>query len=193
MDTLSERKKINKANSSNSFRQRDLGVPTWKFMLWFFVSAIFFSGYLNPFSGIRIFLLRLFGAKVGKKCNIKPGVHIRYPWNLEMGDYVAIGEEVWIESYGKIVIGNQVTISQEAMILTGYHNFWDADFNGIVTPLTTLEEGVWICSKAIVGPGAIICESHSILSAGSVLNKSMKPYTIYVGNPAKPVSERIII
>jgi putative colanic acid biosynthesis acetyltransferase WcaF len=193
MDSEVERKKIDKSISNNRAFYKRVGAPTWKIAMWFFVSAIFFTNHLNPFSGLRIFLLRLFGAKIGEKCNIKPGVFIRFPWNLEMGNYVGIGEEVWIDSYGKVVLNNQVTISQGAMILTGHHNFWDSAFNSVVVPLTTLEEGVWICSKAIVLPGAITCKSHSILTAGSVLSKGMKPYTIYSGNPAKPVGERLII
>ena len=81
----------------------------------------------------------------------------------------------------------------KAMILTRQHIFWDASFNGFITPVTTFEEGVWICSKAIILPGTIRCKSHSILTAGSVINKEMKEYTIYAGNPAKAAGERVII
>ena len=162
-------------------------------MLWFIINSVIITNHLIPFSALRIFLLRLFGAKIGKKCNIKPGAYIKFPWNLEMGDYVSIGEDAWLDNYGKIVLNDQVTVSQGAMILTGQHNFWDAAFNSFVVPLTTLEEGVWICSKAIVGPGTVTCKSHSMLTTGSVANKIMKEYTIYAGNPAKAVGERIII
>lgn len=192
-NTNSERKKIDKSKSNNKDFYKRVGAPAWKVVLWYFINLIFITNHYNPFSSLRIFFLRLFGAKIGEKCNVKPGAYIKFPWNLEMGNYVSIGENVWLDNYGKLVLKDQVTISQDALILTGQHNFWDSSFNSYVVPLTTLEDGVWICSKAIVLPSTVICKSHSILTAASVANKPMKEYTIYAGNPAKAVGERVII
>ena len=54
--------------------------------IWFMVNAIFFQNSINPSSKIKIFFLRLFGAKIGNGVVIKPSVNIKYPWNLEIDD-----------------------------------------------------------------------------------------------------------
>ncbi len=72
---------------------------------WYFINILFFMNPLNPLSGLKVFLLRLFGAKVGKGVVIKPGVNIKYPWLLSIGDYTWIGERVWIDNLAKVTIG----------------------------------------------------------------------------------------
>lgn len=188
MDTTTQRRKINKANADNSFYYR--GAGKFKIALWYITSNIFFTSFFNPLSSVRIRLLKLFGAKVGVKCNLKAGVFIRYPWNLEMGDYVAMGEYAFIDNVGKIIIGNHVTISQGGMILSASHNYKDPAFN-ITVHTTILEDGVWICSRAVVCPG-LTCGSHSILTVSSIATKNLEPYFIYSGNPAVSIRERII-
>ncbi len=168
----------------------DPGAGLLKRFLWYFTNALFFINPLNPSSGIKIFLLKLFGANIGKGVNIKPGVNIKYPWLLEIGDHVWLGEKVWIDNLAKVVIGNNVCLSQGCMLLTGNHNYKKVTFDLITGPIT-LEDGVWIGTGAIVCPG-IICRSHSILTVNSVATKEMESYAIYQGNPAKKVKERII-
>jgi|SRR5690606_14631058 len=79
-----------------------------KILLWYFVNILFFINPLNPFSGVKVFLLRLFGAKIGKGVLIKPGVNIKYPWWVEIGNYVWIGENVWIDNLAKVKIGDNI-------------------------------------------------------------------------------------
>src|ERR1051326_5765433 len=79
--------------------------------LWFWFNAVFFRSAF-PFSGFKKFLLRAFGARVGKGVVIKPAVNIKYPWKLSVGDHCWIGENVWIDDLGKVTIGNNVCISQ---------------------------------------------------------------------------------
>src|SRR5665647_925875 len=82
--------------------------PAFKRSCWYFVSAVFFQNSFFPFSSFKVFLLRLFGAKVGKKMIIKPCVTIKYPWFLHTGDHSWIGENVWIDNLGMVTIGNNV-------------------------------------------------------------------------------------
>ena len=154
------------------------------------MSALFVQCHWNPFSGIRIFLLRLFGAKIGKGVVVKPGVNIKYPWNLSIGNYTWIGENVWIDNLTHISIGNDVCISQGAYLLTGNHDFSKKTFDLMVKPIT-IEDGVWIGAKVIVCPG-VTAESHAVLTAGSVATKNLAAYTIYSGHPAAAVKERSI-
>jgi putative colanic acid biosynthesis acetyltransferase WcaF len=151
----------------------------------------FFINPLNPFSGLKVSLLRFFGAKVGQRVVIKPGVNIKYPWNLEIGDHAWIGERVWIDNLIKVRIGRHVCLSQGAMLLTGNHNYSSTSFDLVVKPIT-LEDGVWIGSRAAVCPG-VHCHSHAVLAVHSVATKDLDAYTIYQGNPAKPIRKRNIL
>lgn len=159
-------------------------------LLWFVVNALFFINPLNPFSGLKAVLLRLFGAKVGRGVVIKPGVNIKYPWRLRIGDHSWIGERVWIDNLADVSIGTNVCISQGAMLLTGNHDYKKAAFDLMIGEIV-LEEGVWIGAKSLVAPG-VTCKSHSILSAASVTSRDLAPYTIYRGNPAEPIRSRSI-
>jgi len=160
-----------------------------KTTLWYFVNVLFFLNPLNPISGLKVKLLRLFGAKIGNGVVIKPGVNIKYPWKLEIGNHAWIGEKVWIDNLGLVKIGNNVCISQGAMLLCGNHNYKKSTFDLIVKGIV-LEDGVWIGAQSVVCPG-VVCKSHSILAVSSVANKDLEAYTVYQGNPAVKSRERI--
>ena len=164
--------------------------PKLKILLWYFVNALFIRNPYLPFSGLKVFFLRQFGAKIGRGVVIKPGVSIKYPWKLTIGDHCWIGENVWIDNLAEVKIGSQVCLSQASMLLTGNHNYKKTTFDLIVSPIT-LEDGVWIGAKAMVCPG-VYCNSHSILSVQSVANKDLEAYTIYQGNPAQKLRVRNI-
>ena len=161
-----------------------------KRILWYFANIIFLKNYLNPFSSIKIVILKIFGSKIGRNVIIKPGVNIKYPWKLIIGNNVWIGEKVWLDNLGLITINDNVCISQEAMLICGNHNYKKSSFDLIVKNII-VKEGVWIGAKAIVCAG-VICNSHSVLTIGSVATKNMNEYTIYSGNPASEVKKRII-
>jgi putative colanic acid biosynthesis acetyltransferase WcaF len=161
-----------------------------KKLTWYFINVLFFINPLIPLSGLKCFLLRLFGAKVGKGVIIKPAVNIKYPWMLEIGDYTWIGEDVWIDNLAQVTIGSNVCISQGAMLLTGNHNYKKTTFDLDVGDIL-LEDGVWIGAFSIVCPG-VKCQSHAVLSVNSVATKKLEPYTIYQGNPARKVRKRVI-
>jgi putative colanic acid biosynthesis acetyltransferase WcaF len=164
------------------------GANAFKRTLWYFVSFLFFKSYWLPVSGVKVFLLRIFGARIGKNVNIKPAVNIKYPWRLSISDFVWIGENVWIDNLDDVTIGPNSCISQAAMLLCGNHNYKKESFD-LITGKIVLEEGVWIGAKAIVCPG-ITCHSHSVLSVGSVATKDLDANSIYHGNPAIKVKSR---
>ena len=158
--------------------------------LWYYTNAIFFKSYIFPFSNLKVILLKLFGAKVGANCLIKPNVNIKYPWNLIIGNYVWIGENAWIDNLTLVQIGNNVCLSQSAYLFTGNHNYKMVNFDLIINKIV-LEDGVWIGANSIVTPG-VIFKSHSILVAGSIATKSTEAYGIYQGNPAIFIRKRVI-
>lgn len=168
----------------------DKGSNIFKRTLWFFLHAIFFESSWMPVMSIKRFLLKAFGAKIGKGLVIKPAARIKFPWKLEIGDHVWLGEDCWIDNLDYVKIGNNVCISQGSMLLTGNHDYTLSSFDYRNNPIV-LEDGVWIGAKAAVCPG-VTCKSHSILTVGSVATKDLERYTIYRGNPAIKVRERKI-
>jgi len=165
------------------------GASKLKRILWHFVNAVFFNSFFHFYS-LKVFLLKLFGAEIGINVVIKPRVNIKYPWNLIVGNNVWIGEYVWIDNLSTVQIGNNVCLSQGAFLLCGNHNYSREGFD-LMTGKIILEDGVWIGAKSIVGPD-VICHSHSVLSVLSVATKDLQAYTIYKGNPAEAIKERII-
>jgi putative colanic acid biosynthesis acetyltransferase WcaF len=162
----------------------------FKRTLWYFTSLFFFQNNFFPFSSLKIFLLRVFGAKIGKGVLIKPDVAIKYPWKLNLGENIWIGEKVWIDNLAEVTINNNVCLSQGAYLLTGNHNYKSSHFDLIIKSIV-LEEGVWIGAKAVVCPG-ITCKSHSVLAVNSVATRDLDAHSIYQGNPAIKVKERQI-
>ena len=162
-----------------------------KRLLWYYVNAVFLKSGLLPSSGLKVLLLRLFGAKIGKSVTIKPGVNVKYPWHLTIGNHTWLGENVWIDCLVAVTIGNNACISQGATLLTGSHNYKKATFDLITGPVV-LADGVWIGAGAIVNLG-VTAASHAVLTSGSVATKNLEAYAIYQGNPAVRVRERIII
>jgi putative colanic acid biosynthesis acetyltransferase WcaF len=161
-----------------------------KILLWLLINLLFFNNGLAVLNGLKCLLLRLFGARVGRGVVIKPSVNIKYPWYLEIGNDVWIGEKVWIDNLGSVIIGNNVCISQEALLLTGNHNYKSAHFDLMIGTIV-LEDGVWIGARATVCPG-VRCKTHSMLMVSSVATKDLDPYGIYRGVPAEKIKMREI-
>ena len=162
----------------------------FKRLLWYFCNLLVLRNRYQPFGFVRKFFLRLFGAKVGKGLVIKPGVNIKYPWFLEIGNHCWIGEGVWIDNLSRVTMGDHVCLSQGALLLTGNHNYKSKTFDLITTGIS-LDKGVWIGARATVTAG-VQAGDHAVLTAGSIATSDLKPYGIYQGNPASMVKERII-
>lgn len=159
-------------------------------LIWYCCNAFFLNSYLVPVSSFKVFLLKLFGAKIGSGVNIKPKVNIKYPWKITIDDYAWIGENVWIDNLAPIFIGNSCCISQGAMLLCGNHNFKKTTFDLIVKPII-IEDGAWVGAKSVVCPG-ITLKKNSILTVGSIATTDLKENSIYQGNPAIKIKDRII-
>jgi putative colanic acid biosynthesis acetyltransferase WcaF len=175
---------------NNDWYRKEIGASRFRQVMWYIMNIIFFINPLNPSSGIKIFLLKLFGARLGTGVVIKPGVNIKYPWKLTMGNHSWIGENVWIDNLASVTIGENVCLSQGCMLLTGNHNYSKSTFDLMVTPIV-LHDGVWIGAKSIVCPG-VTALSHSVLTVASVATSNMEAFSIYRGNPAIKIKERSI-
>jgi putative colanic acid biosynthesis acetyltransferase WcaF len=164
------------------------GASREKEALWFVMKVLFF---LNPWpwpSALRVFLLRSFGARIGAGVVVRANVNVTFPWRLEIGDDVWIGEEVVLLSLAKIVIESNVCISQRAFLCTGSHRFWTRGFDLVTKPIT-VRGGSWIAAQVFIAPGMEI-GAGSMVTAGSVVIENVPPGTVVRGNPAVPVPSR---
>lgn len=160
-------------------------------LCWNVFSALFFRPLAGPvFRYWRSFLLRLWGAKVGRRCAVSASAKIWAPWNLELGDYVAVGARAEIYNVAKIAIGSNVTISQDAYLCTASHDISKLKKPLFFSPIS-VGDSAWVAAKAIVLPGVTIAEG-SVVAAGAVVTKDVEPWTVVGGNPAKVIKKRVI-
>lgn len=160
-----------------------------KRIIWYFMNATFLNSSF-PFNSIKISLLKLFGAKIGTGVVIKPYVNVKYPWNLRIGNYVWIGEKVWIDNLGLVELQDNTCVSQGAMLLCGNHHYKKVAFDLIVGNIT-IEEGAWVGAQCVVCPGVRI-GTHAVLTVSSVATHHLLPWSIYQGNPAQKIKDRVI-
>lgn len=141
-------------------------------------------------NGWRSALLRAFGAKVGEGCRIDPNVRIWAPWNLTMGAYSALAEDVDCYNVDQIKIGSKVAISQRTFLCTASH-----DISSLLRPLVhapiEIGDHVWVAAEAMLHPGVRLGEG-SVIAARTVLRDDTKPWSIWAGNPARQVGKRTL-
>jgi putative colanic acid biosynthesis acetyltransferase WcaF len=138
--------------------------------------------------GWRCFLLRLFGAKVGRNVHILPSVRVFIPWNLEIGDWSSVGFDALIYNLGPVRIGSKVTVSQRAHLCAGSHDFRDPSMPLTKPPINVGDEA-WICADAFVGPGVTVGK-RAVVAARAVAVKDVAEGEIVGGNPAKKIGVR---
>jgi putative colanic acid biosynthesis acetyltransferase WcaF len=151
-------------------------------VIWYLVSLLVFEGAWFPFYGLKIRLLRLFGAQIAHGLVVKPKVYIKYPWMLEVGSDVWIGEGVRIDNLAMVIIGSNVCISQNAFLLTGNHDYRSYTFDLMIGSIT-IEDEVWVGASVIVCPNTILSKG-TVVSVGSVISGTTIGNQVYRGNPA---------
>lgn len=168
----------------------DRGASRLKEALWVLFRCVFFAPALPWPSSLRVALLRLFGARVGRGIVIRSRVTIWFPWRLALGDYVWLGEEVFVLNLGMVSIESNVCISQRVFLCAANHDYTSPTFDLIIRPIR-VQQGAWIAANAFVGPGVTV-GTHAVLTAGSVATSDLQPWGIYQGNPATRVKDRVI-
>jgi putative colanic acid biosynthesis acetyltransferase WcaF len=154
----------------------------WSFGRWLMVLSP------RPFFGWRRAVLRMFGARIGAHVNIYPTAHLYMPWNVEIGDWSALGEDVLIYSLGKVRIGENVTLSYRSHVCAGTHDLTDPATPLLKLPVT-LEDGVFVGTEAFMGPGVTIGRG-AVVGARAVVVKDVAPLDIVAGNPARVIGKR---
>jgi putative colanic acid biosynthesis acetyltransferase WcaF len=156
--------------------------------LWYACKLVFFLSAVPWPSGWRGWLLRRFGARVGRGVIIKPRVNIHLPWKLSVGDHAWIGEEVFILNFEPVTIGAHACVSQRAFLCTGNHDFRDVTMPYRNGPIS-IGDGAWVGAQVFVAPGVTIGD-EAVVTAGSVVTRPLPPRMVCAGSPCAPVSPR---
>lgn len=140
--------------------------------------------------GWRINLLRLFGARIGKHCAVLPSCRVWAPWNMVLGDYVCLAEEVEFYNVAPIRIGSHATVSQQAFLCTASHDTASASMELTIAPIE-IGSQAWVAARAFIGPGRRLGDG-AVAGACSVVMRNVPEWTIVAGNPAEVVRKRDI-
>lgn len=149
--------------------------------LWMLASPLF-RWSPRSFFAWRRFLLRIFGAKVGKNVHVYPSAIVYLPWNLEVNDEASIGEWALIYNLGRVTIGEQATVSHRAHLCAGTHDYRDPTLPLLRDPIN-IGPRAWVCAEAFISPRVTIGEG-AIVAAASVVTKDVLPWQVVGGNPA---------
>lgn len=142
----------------------------------------------NLFRPWRIALLKLFGAKVHWSSNVLPSCKIWQPWNLTMGAYACLSENVDCYTVAPIVIGEQATISQGVKLCTAGHDITSKIMELTYNPIV-IGANAWVAGWSIILPGVTIGEG-AVIGAGSVVTRDVAPWSVVAGNPAHFIKKR---
>jgi putative colanic acid biosynthesis acetyltransferase WcaF len=159
-------------------------------MAWFFAGLPLLRSALLPSSSFRVWLLRRFGACIGDGVVLKPGVRVKYPWHLRMGNDCWLGEDCWIDNLTTVTLGSDVCISQGAYLCTGNHDWSDPAFALRTGPIS-VASCAWVGARAMLTPGTQLGEG-AVAAAGSVVTHSIPAWEVHSGNPAVFVRKRQI-
>ncbi len=176
---------LNKFTLPKNFRGRS-GLVV---QLWWMTDFFFFKLSPQIMYGWRRFLLRLFGAKIGKNVIIRPTVTITYPWKVTIGDDSWIGDNAELYSLGEIEIGSNVVISQKSYLCAASHEYDKEDFP-IFAQKITIEDECWLATDVYVAPGVTIGKG-TVVGARSSVFHDLPSSKVCVGSPAKIIKDRI--
>jgi putative colanic acid biosynthesis acetyltransferase WcaF len=176
-------------NVTDSFSQPSFSLKNrMARVVWNVVYGLLFRPSPAFLHGWRSFLLRCFGAKVGKNVHVYPRVRIWAPWNIELKDQCGIANGATLYSQGKISIGYRAVISQDSYICTGTHAY-NLRGQPLITFPINIQDYVWVAAGVFINPGITI-EEGAVIGARSVVTKNMPPWMICAGHPCKPIKQR---
>ena len=165
-----------------------------KRVVWNITAAFLFRPFITPvFRKWRIALLRMFGAKVERDANVYASVKIWAPWMLQMGHRACLGPEVICYNQDWVVLEDDAIVSQYSYLCTAGHDVDHANTadSGLITAPIVLHRGAWVGSRAYIGMEVEIGEG-AVVGATASVYKSVEPWTVVGGNPAKVIKKRML-
>jgi putative colanic acid biosynthesis acetyltransferase WcaF len=180
--------RVNLAEPDNS--DYEIGRSRIVWALWHFIGSPVVHSNILPISWMKVTVLRLFGATIGRHVYVKPGLKVKFPWYLKVGDYCWIGENVWIDNLAPVTMGSHVCVSQLAYLCTGNHDWTSVNMKLFRRPII-LRDGCWLGARSTICPGVTI-GTGAVAAVGSVASRDIPPYEVWAGNPATYVRRRTI-
>lgn len=159
-------------------------------MLWAVVYVLLFRPSPRPLHKWRAMILRVFGGKVSMKAKVYPKAKIWGPWNLILGDYTTIADDVIVYCVATIEIGSHTTISQYTYLCGATHDHEHPRFLLVPKPIT-IGAQCWISADVFVAPGVSIGDG-TVVGARSSVFKNLPAWKVCVGSPAVAVKDRVI-
>ncbi len=142
-----------------------------------------------PFHVVRRFFIKQTVKQIGKKGFVMMGVEFRIGRNITIGDFCFINKGVLLDGRGgRLSIGNNVDIAQDASIWTLTHDPHNS-LHEVLGADVTIEDYAWIGTRAIVLPNVTIGRG-AVVAAGSVVTKNVPAMAIVAGVPAKIIGQR---
>lgn len=157
-------------------------------LAWSVVQATAFRCSFTTWYRYRVFILRLFGAKVHITAHIRRTARFECPWNVSIGANTAVGDHAILYALGPIIIGRRVSVSQYSHLCAGTHDFTKADLP-LIRPPIRLEDDAWLGADTFVGPG-VVMHQGALLGARGAAFKDLEAWHVYGGNPARLLRRR---
>lgn len=154
---------------------------------WAICELVFITNPWQVSSRLRVDVLKLFGAQIGKDVVFRPRTRVKFPWKLHIGDRSWIGEGVWFHNQDHVYVGHDAVISQETFITTGSHAL-RRDM-ALITRRVDIADGAWVTARCIVLGGASVGRS-AIVAPGTVVRGVIEPNSIFEGDPARRTGTR---
>lgn len=140
---------------------------------------------------VRRALVKPLFCHTGAKVNIERGANFGTGADISIGDYSGIGVSASVR--GPLIIGDNVMMGPDVVVITSSHNFDRTDIpmrlQGSTSKPVLIGDDVWIGQRVMIMPGVNI-GNGAIIGAGAVVTKDVPPYTIVGGAPAKVIKSR---
>ncbi len=159
-------------------------------LLWSLFQLPFLPGTTRLLSPLRISLLRLFGARIGRGCLVNAGVKVWMPWSLTMGECSSLGMKAEVYNFSAVTIGSHVVVSQYNYLCSATHDYTDPLFPLTSKPITICSQS-WVAAGCLIAPGVTIGEG-AVIGARSVVTRSMPPWMVCAGSPCRPLKPRVV-
>lgn len=137
----------------------------------------------------RAMVLRAFGARIGRRCDVRGSVSVWYPPNLVMEDEAMLASGVRCYNVAPIILRAGALVSQRAYLCAASHDVSLPSFPLSPRPIV-IGRQAWVAAEALVGPGVTVADG-AVLGARGAAFADLDAWTIYRGNPATKLRARV--
>lgn len=156
--------------------------------LWSLVWILLFRPTPRPMHRWRCWLLKRFGARIGKDVRVYQSARVWAPWNLELMDGSCLGDYVDCYNVAKVTLGKHAVVSQYSYLCSASRDYRDQTLPLVQAPIE-IKDHAWVTADVFVGPGVSIGEGTVVTARSTVLH-DLIGWVVASGNPAVPVKPR---